>query len=108
MFSNYWVGEGFTSGPQVLSLEFPERGSARRAPLQNLFEASYKKVVITPPSLCLPDDGDVTCGNDSGTSNSSPSPRLALGKATISLARCSNVEPRAQKSKDKGAKNKNN
>ena len=87
---------------------FLKGSNARRITLQNSFEASYKKVIVAPPNLCLPDDGDVTCGSDTGTSNSSPSPRSSLGKATISLPRCSNVGPDAPKSKDNATKNKKN
>ena len=87
---------------------FLKGSNPRRTTLQSSFESAYKRASVAPMKLSLPDDGDITYGNDSCTSNSSASPRFSLAKATISLPRCEPGGSGTQKPKEKANKSKKN
>ena len=87
---------------------FLKGSNRRRTTLQSSFESAYKKASVAPMKLSLPENGDITYGSDSCTSNSSALPRSSLTKATISLSRCEPGGSGTRKPKEKANKSKKN
>ena len=78
-------GKEILEDRELSTWNFLRGNGAKRSTLCTKFESAYKRSVVAPDNKKLPDDGDITCGSGSTTSNSSPSPRSVLGKATLSL-----------------------